>query len=391
MHRFAAKNRLFMQVSFFVRSAKNKKYATVYAHITVNKIRTKTPFSTFIKVPLKNWCVKTKRIKGKDFFVENEKLREIEINLKEIYFTLYRNNTSVTSELVKNEFLKEEKTLLLLEAYEYAIDKKKQNKQNFYNLVCQKNVLSNFLTSEKKQNMAACSVDVKFVRAFEGWLLALHLKQSTVNSYLSGLRLVLGLAFKNELIEVHPLSSLKIKPTKTKEIVFLDEKEFQDFINFVPSCPKMQLTKDVFLCLCFTGFSISDLRNFDFNRDTFVEGGAVWITIQRKKTGVSAVLPVFDELNEILKKYNYRLPVPSAAALTVFNSNLKKIASLLGISKILSSHTGRKTFANRWLNRAGVSSDVVASMLGHDVGMLNKYYAKVNRSKIRNEVLNLQI
>jgi integrase/recombinase XerD len=378
--------RLFMNVSFFVRTCKNNtKNVILYCHITIDKLRTKSPFSTFIKVPLKSWCNKSKKIKGKNYFIENERLREIEVSLKEIYFELRKLGGAVSAEMVKSEFLKNEKSVALLECYDSLIAQKNKDTQSFINIVSKKNTLTAYLAQLKKLQIGINEVCPKFAKSYETWLFEHEkLQRNTVNRHLQNLKLVLNFAVKNDLIKSNPLGSLAFKDDKPKDIVFLTESELGKIIDFVPS-EKLQLTKDVFLCLCYTGFSYSDLQKFDFIKDTFVDEGTVWISNKRIKTGVEAVLPLFDDLHKILVKYNYFLPVPKSNA--NFNKNLKTFMLSAGIDKKLTSHNGRKTFANRWLNKPGVSSDVVASMLGHDVGMLNKYYAKVNRSKIRNEVL----
>lgn len=374
-----------MNVSFFVRTCKNNpKNIILYCHITIDGQRTKSPFSTFIKIPLKSWCNKSKRIKGKFYFIENERLREIEISLKEIYFQLRKSGGAVSAEMVKNEFMKTEKSITLLSCYDSMIAEKTKDNQSFININSKKNTLSIYLTELKKLQIGINEVCKKFAKNFETWLFEHEkLQRNSVNRHLQNLKLVLNFAVKNDFIKSNPLGALSLKDDKPKDIVFLTESELQKIIDFVPDCEKMQLIKDTFLCLCYSGFSYSDLEKFDFIKDTFIKHDSVWISNKRLKTGVEAVLPLFDELNKILVKYNYFLPVPN---LNYFNKRLKTFMLSVGIDKKLTSHNGRKTFANRWLNKAGVSSDVVAKMLGHDVGMLNKYYAKVNRSKIRNEV-----
>jgi integrase/recombinase XerD len=65
------------------------------------------------------------------------------------------------------------------------------------------------------------------------------------------------------------------------------------------------------------------------------------------------------------------------------------VAKVIGINKKITSHVGRKTAAMKWLN-AGISSDVIARMLGHSsTRETQSRYAKVQVKRIQEEVASL--
>jgi site-specific recombinase XerD len=60
----------------------------------------------------------------------------------------------------------------------------------------------------------------------------------------------------------------------------------------------------------------------------------------------------------------------------VFNRKLKDIAKMAGITKKLTTHVGRHTFAT-WALRNGVPIERLAKMLGHTKITQTQRYAKV--------------
>ena len=75
----------------------------------------------------------------------------------------------------------------------------------------------------------------------------------------------------------------------------------------------------------------------------------------------------------IAEKYGGRMP---DVADQVCNSNLKTIATAAGITKRLTTHVGRHTFAT-WALRNGVPIERVAKMLGHRRITQTQRYAKL--------------
>ena len=91
------------------------------------------------------------------------------------------------------------------------------------------------------------------------------------------------------------------------------------------------------------------------------EEGRYYIHDTRRKTGVCYTAVILEEGVEVLKKYNFRLPLIGNHKLNVY---LKTIRDICGIDKPIFSHVARHTYATRCLNR-GIRLEVVARLLGH--------------------------
>ena len=73
---------------FFARKSKKKGYVTIYCHISINKKRTDSPFTTGIKIPEKNWNKESKIIKGKEFEEEENERAKIKSYLYQKFLEL---------------------------------------------------------------------------------------------------------------------------------------------------------------------------------------------------------------------------------------------------------------------------------------------------------------
>ena len=115
---------------------------------------------------------------------------------------------------------------------------------------------------------------------------------------------------------------------------------------------------------------MANLSKSDFQTN---ELGQIYIKKQRAKTGITFTTVLFPEAAEIIKKYNYQLPVLSNQK---YNSYLKELKDLCRINKQLHTHIGRHTFATMALNR-GIPIEVVSKMLGHSNIKQTQHYGKL--------------
>jgi integrase len=103
------------------------------------------------------------------------------------------------------------------------------------------------------------------------------------------------------------------------------------------------------------------------------DGEILTYSAPRVKTGVWFYIRVLPKAVEIAQKYGGRLP---RVADQTCNSNLKTIANVTGITKKLTTHVGRHTFAT-WMLRNGVPIEHVSKMLGHRKITQTQRYAKL--------------
>jgi integrase len=137
---------------------------------------------------------------------------------------------------------------------------------------------------------------------------------------------------------------------------------------------------------CYTGFAYKDI--FAFHRGIVTESkGVKYLDGKREKNGKPYYLPFFSEAQRIAEKYDYNFQNRSNQK---YNSYLKEIADLCEIDKNLTSHVGRKTFAQRMVD-VGYSAETISKMMGHvSFDMTQKHYARISEKRIENEYWKIQ-
>ena len=94
---------------------------------------------------------------------------------------------------------------------------------------------------------------------------------------------------------------------------------------------------------------------------------------ERVKNGAKITIKLIDKALAILESYNYMLPIIN---LSSYNQHLKQVALIAGLTKSLTSHMARHTFATQALH-AGLRIEVVSKMLAHADIQTTQIYAKV--------------
>jgi len=132
--------------------------------------------------------------------------------------------------------------------------------------------------------------------------------------------------------------------------------------------------RDLFLAACYTGLRFSDFSRLEA---TDIAGG--FVRLRQEKTGGQVAVPVMRGLAAVLERWGGSLPPPCSSQ--HFNRMVKKAVALpsVGIdrevrrdgagrpvmlSALVSSHTGRRTYAT-CMFRAGVPAMLVMAATGH--------------------------
>lgn len=134
---------------------------------------------------------------------------------------------------------------------------------------------------------------------------------------------------------------------------------------------RVSQVRDIFLFSCYTGLAYADVKKL--KRSEIVNGidGQKWIYTSRQKTDTDSRVPLLPKALELMVKYkDYPQCVEDGLLLPVLsnqkmNSYLKEIADACGITKELTYHIARHTFAKTVTLANGVSMESISKMLGH--------------------------
>jgi len=162
--------------------------------------------------------------------------------------------------------------------------------------------------------------------------------------------------------------------------------------NYQFTQERLQYVKDWFVFSCYTGLAYNEIKNL--KKQHIVEGfdRMMWIEMKREKTQKNIAVPILPKAQELIDKYfdDNSEVVFDVCSNQRYNSYLKEIASILGITKRLTTHTARKTFASTVLLYNDVPMEIVSQLLGHSsITITEDSYGKVVQKKVSEQMKKL--
>lgn len=253
------------------------------------------------------------------------------------------------------------------------------------------------------------NMDYSFMQSFQNFLIdwkLVHpvtgktksLNNITIAKQISTLKTFLGYARRRGIKTHEGYKEYSVKRDRL-EVIALTQKEFDALYTLdVSSNPRLSQVKDIFLFSCVTGYRFSDLLQL---KRQHIKDNEIRLTI--RKTKEPSIVPLTRISREILKKYEDRvLPLPMISN-QKFNTYVKELCELAEINdpveivrykgavrdskiypkyKLISAHTGRKTFVTLSLAK-GIPAEVVMKVTGHSDYKSFKRYVNVDEERKR--------
>lgn len=256
---------------------------------------------------------------------------------------------------------------------------------HFNNIQC-------FLKETSLDNLLISDVKIKHMELLREWLhkKIKNCKPDHSSRHLRMCRKACDYAVINEYLQHNPISGIKLKKTPPKEIISLTVYEVLKFENYhSETSGRKNIACKLFLYQCFTGISFMDIWNHILVEETITLSNdtkkeITWITSEtgRGKTHKPYWAIFLQKAKDIYDSFNGEFPQLSNQQ---YNYCIKKIAKDLNITKHLTTHIGRKTFAN--LKRAeGYSLPAISGMLGSSEAVVRKHYVQAGREVILAEI-----
>lgn len=211
---------------------------------------------------------------------------------------------------------------------------------------------------------------------WDKWLHEKEYKQTTISTYHKFMKLYIHDAMRKDLIDRDPYINFKVERGKPALRQYLTKEEIEKITNADLPGNTFDRVRDLFLFQCYTGLAYADLNKFDFQKVIERDGKYIIHDI-RQKTGEDFYIVLLSKAIDILKKYNYVLPLITNQQ---YNMRLKIVAGASELSRNLTSHMGRHTYASLVLNQ-GISLEVLKEMMGHsDIRTTQIYARMVNKT-----------
>ena len=218
--------------------------------------------------------------------------------------------------------------------------------------------------------------------AFDKWLRKDNNRSDyTIHGYHKKVKKYTKLLWQLEMIAEDPYQYVKFPKGSNKERNPLDESELLKMRNL--KCKGyLERARDLFIFMAYTGLAYCDMQQFDFTSMTIERSDYTYIDGERLKTGSSFFTPILPPAMDVLKKYDYKLPVISNQKL---NEYCHVIEALCQIHKPVTCHIGRHSFATLMLSY-GFSLETVKKMLGHKDIKTTQIYAKISTKLVEDDV-----
>ncbi|WP_431610879.1 tyrosine-type recombinase/integrase [Chryseobacterium sp. 'Rf worker isolate 10'] len=280
-----------------------------------------------------------------------------------------------------------------------------------YQYIDLKKKFSDFQKSQKK-TYTFLEVDKRIMFEFNKWLIEKgKLMESTAQRTLRNLKTILLDARDNGKVIHHQINSFSIDNIPAIKI-FLTFQEIEQVKNLLIIGKDLSYARDWLIIGCYTGQRVVDLLDMNKSKifiKTDLDGNSFrFIELIQIKTEKHVTIPIHDEVEEILKKYNDDFPPifsnkNAKSNTALFNYYMKKVCKLAKINNLVkgkvfneelkrneiketekynlvSSHICRRSFATNFYGDKRFTTPQIMAITGHSTETMFLSYIGKNSS-----------
>ncbi|MEO6520858.1 MAG: site-specific integrase [Mucilaginibacter sp.] len=395
-------------VAFYLKKQKTTQAgkSPIYARITVNGKRIEISVKRSIEE--NNWNATKGMAKGsrEEIVKLNKYLDQFKAGIIDSYQQLLLQKKFITAELLKEKVTggdQAEFTLCKLMEYHNSDQGQLLEPGTMKNYYTTQKYIKEFIKERfKTSDKYLSELSYKFITDFEYYLRnrtpekgQKGLNNNGLMKHIERFCKMINLAVRLEWIDRNPFHAYQLKFDKVEreyltkdELARIEAKKF----NIV----RLQVVQDLFIFSCYTGLAYSDVFNLTPANLIEKSKNNIWIATNRQKTNEPVRVPLLPKALAIIEKYKGHpqalaegkvLPTLSNQKL---NSYLKEIADTCDITKPLTFHIARHTFATTVTLTNGVPIETVSKLLGHSKLTTTQIYAKVVESKLSDDMEQLK-
>ena len=200
------------------------------------------------------------------------------------------------------------------------------------------------------------------------------ISSGTASTYFNKVRAVINDAYTKEIITKNPLKQVKGITVIPSERVYLGLDEVRALVK--TDC-RYDILKNAFLFSCLTGLRWSDINKLDWSEISELNGNKR-ITFNQKKIPTKLqYLELSPQAYSLLNGFEQKGRVFQSLKYSAYmNVELLRWAMAAGITKHVTFHTGRHTFAVSLITQ-GVDIYTVSKLMGHSEVKTTQVYADI--------------
>lgn len=368
--------------------------APIMGRITIDGGR--AHFATQLSVKPRLWEGGRNRASGRSREAAhiNTCLNSLQFRIERKYNLLYGDKTNITAKMLREVIFgqgtAEEGVLAFFRRHNEDFGRMvgvSRSSATYYKYRCVYGHLDRYMHESYGGDISFEKIDKKFLTGFHAYILQQsRCKKNTVWVYLIALKHIFAQARSEGFPVVDVFANYKLH----SEFVmrnYLSMEEIEKLLRLDLTQASLRLIRDAFLFSCFTGLSFVDVKNLT-DRNIHCADGHLWLTTSRTKTGTEVHVRLFDLPRTILLRYDLQKDA------SIFNlpSNgwcnrcLARIALAAGLSKRITFHTARHTFATTITLSQGVAIETISKLLGHKNIRTTQIYASVTHNRLNREM-----
>jgi site-specific recombinase XerD len=372
----------------------------IYIRLTIDGQRFEFSSKKFIEKS--KWSSELSKMKGssEEARTLNNYLDLMKSKVFDIQMELIHKNEELSLENFKSRILgTHQRERMLIPIYQNHNDKIEELIGNGYAYgtlerfkISLKHLQEFILWKYNVSDISITKIDYAFVTEFEFYLRSIKkCNNNTAVKYVRNFRKIIKICLDNDWLDKNPCGRYEGK-MKEVERDFLTEEELNRIYNKRFSSERLTLVKDIFIFSCYTGLAYIDVKLLKKDHIAIGIDGEKWIFKNRQKTDTKSKIPVLPIAQEIIQKYtNHPRCLNEDAILPILtnqkmNSYLKEIGDLCDISKEITFHMARHTFATSVTLTNGVPIETVSKMLGHKNIQTTQHYAKILDKKVSEDM-----
>ena len=376
----------------------------IYIRLTVDGQRFEFSSKKFIEKS--KWSPELSKMKGnsEEARTINNYLDLMKSKVFDIQMELIHKNDELSLENFKSRILgTHQRERMLIPIYQNHNDKIEELIGNGYAYgtlerfkISLKHLQDFILWKYNDSDISITKIDYAFVTEFEFYLRSIKkCNNNTAVKYVRNFRKIIKICLDNDWLVKDPCGRYEGK-MKEVERDFLTEEELSRIYNKRFSSERLTLVKDIFVFSCYTGLAYVDVKGLKKDHIGMGIDGQKWIFKNRQKTDTKSKIPVLPIAQEIIEKYaNHPKCLNEDNILPILtnqkmNAYLKEIGDLCDISKEITFHMARHTFATSVTLTNGVPIETVSKMLGHKNIQTTQHYAKILDKKVSEDMLILK-
>lgn len=389
----------------YISRTKEKKNGEVPVLMKININGERVVMQLQRSVQPKDWDSTRAKVIGRSHEARefNEYIDAVITRTRQKYSELMTIHDTVTPQLLRDAVLgvNTAKPKMIIEIWEDHIEglRKLIGKESTV-ATCQKyNAAKNHFANYLKLFYKTSDVPIKAIDHFMITQFAMYLKTekgcnfNTATKFLQNLKRITYSCLRHGWLLKDPFVGISLT-MKEVDRPYLTEAELKNLMEFTSEIDRLVKVRDFFVFSCYTGLAYIDLyklRKKEIEKNT----QGYWIKTRRQKTGGRTSVLLIGVAMQIINKYvvldalndnDHVLPILSNQKM---NAYLKELADICGITKNLSFHVARHTFATTVTLTNGVPIESVSKMLGHKNIKSTQHYARIVDQKVGDDMLQL--